>query len=117
MPTYDYACTSCGSFDALRPMGQRDLPVACPHCGEPSPRVFAFGAHLAQIDETTRRAMDINERAAHVPHSSRNPDGYLRLRHPSGCSCCAGSTKQSKTRVLPNGNKMFAGSRPWMISH
>ena len=117
MPTYDYACASCGSFDALRPMGQRDLPVACPQCGEQSPRVFAFGAHLALVDETTRRAMDINERAAHVPHSTRNPDGYMRLRHPSGCGCCSGSAKQSKTRVLPNGNKMFAGSRPWMISH
>ena len=28
MPTYEYACASCGSFDALRPMGQRDQPVA-----------------------------------------------------------------------------------------
>ncbi len=35
MPTYDYACPSCGGFDALRAFAQRDEPAACPDCATP----------------------------------------------------------------------------------
>jgi putative FmdB family regulatory protein len=33
MPLYEYFCADCAApFEALRPMGQADHPIACPHC-------------------------------------------------------------------------------------
>jgi putative FmdB family regulatory protein len=34
MPFYEYRCSACGeSFVTLRPMPERDEPIACPECG------------------------------------------------------------------------------------
>ena len=71
MPTYDYACPDCGGFDAFRSLSQRNEPAACPDCGTASPRVFATAPRLALLEGSTRRAMDVNERARHEPHRSR----------------------------------------------
>lgn len=114
MPTYDYACTSCGGFDALRPYGQRDEPAACPDCAAPSPRVFAAMPRLACVSTETRRAMDLNERARHEPQTSGN---YARMRHPAGCGCCSPGTRRTATVTAANGAKAFPTKRPWMISH
>jgi putative FmdB family regulatory protein len=117
MPIYDYMCSDCGNFDALRPTARRDDAAECPACGELSVRVFANGPHLARLDADTRRAMDGNVRAAHAPVSSKDYEsGYKRLKHPSGCGCC-GTSKRSATQTFANGNKTFVGKRPWMISH
>ena len=113
MPTYDYACTACGGFDALRSLSQRNEPAACPDCGAVSPRVFATAPRLALMEGSTRSAMETNERARHEPKSSRD---YARLRHPAGCGCCAPG-QRGATVTAPNGNKAFPGKRPWMISH
>jgi putative FmdB family regulatory protein len=114
MPTYDYACANCGGFDALRPVGARDEPAACPHCAAPSPRVFASAPRLALMEPATRLAVARNERARHEPTASRD---YQRLRHPAGCGCCSAPTKRGGSLAAPNGLKVFAGKRPWMISH
>lgn len=114
MPTYDYECAGCGGFDALRPLSQRDEPAACPECGAAAPRVFAAAPRLALLEGSTRRAMDVNERARHEPRSSRD---YQRLKHPAGCGCCSGGRSSKKTATAPNGAKSFPGHRPWMISH
>ncbi len=92
MPTYDYACSGCGT---------------------PSPRVMAAAPQLALLDPGTRGAMDTNERARHAPRSSAE---YTRLRHPAGCGCCKPGGR-SATVTGANGAKAFAGKRPWMISH
>lgn len=113
MPTYDYACPDCGGFDAFRSLSQRNEPAACPDCGRGSPRVFATAPRLALLEGSTRRAMDVNERARHEPHSSRD---YQRLRHPAGCGCC-GTGRSKATVTAPNGAKAFPSKRPWMISH
>lgn len=113
MPTYDYACPACGGFEALRTLSQRDEPAACPDCGTASPRVLSAAPRLAWLDVTTRRAMDVNERARHEPQSSRD---YQRLRHPAGCGCCSPG-RRSATVTAANGNKTFPSKRPWMISH
>lgn len=113
MPTYDYACPSCGGFDAYRLLSQRNEPAACPDCGTASPRVFASAPRLALLDGATRVAMDTNERARHEPKSSRD---YQRLRHPAGCGCCSGVGRKA-TVTAPNGAKAFPSKRPWMISH
>jgi putative FmdB family regulatory protein len=113
MPIYDYACASCGGFDALRLFAQRDEPAACPDCGGPAPRVFTAMPRLACLTGDTRRAMEINEKARHVPQTSGN---YQRLRHPAGCGCCQPG-KRSATVTSPSGAKAFPSKRPWMISH
>lgn len=114
MPTYDYECRDCGGFDALRPLGERDAPAACPACGAASPRVFASAPRLALMEDGTRRALAVNERARHEPRSSRD---YQRLRHPAGCGCCSTGRSGSRTVTAANGAKSFPGQRPWMISH
>jgi putative FmdB family regulatory protein len=114
MPTYDYACNACGGFDAFRSLSDRNEPTPCPECGTASPRVFASAPRLALMESTTRRSMDINERARHEPKSSRD---YQRLKHPSGCGCCSTAGKRGATVTGANGNKAFPSKRPWMISH
>ena len=47
MPTYDYACPSCGGFDAFRSLSERNEPAACPDCGTASVRVFV----TARVDD------------------------------------------------------------------
>jgi putative FmdB family regulatory protein len=113
MPTYDYRCEACGGFDALRSMGERDQPVACPGCGRPAPRVMASAPRLALLEAPLRTALATNERACHEPRRSGD---YARLAHPAGCGCCSGG-KRGATVHGANGNKAFPGKRPWMISH
>ncbi len=67
MPTYDYACPACGGFDAYRSLSERNEPAYCPDCGTASPRVFATAPRLALMDDATRTAMGIHERALHEP--------------------------------------------------
>jgi putative FmdB family regulatory protein len=114
MPTYDYACTGCGGFDAFRSLAQRNEPAACPDCGAGSPRVFATAPRLALMDGGVRSAMATNERARHEPQSSKD---YARLRHPAGCGCCASGIGKKATVTGANGAKAFPSKRPWMISH
>lgn len=118
MPTYDYACPSCGGFDALRPSSERNEPCACPDCGTPSPRVFAHAPRLSCVTDQVRQAHDTNERAQHAPRSSRDTEGsYSRMRHPAGCGCCSPGARKTTTYTAPNGAKSFPTKRPWMISH
>jgi putative FmdB family regulatory protein len=113
MPTYDYECAGCGGFDALRSVSRRDEPAACPRCGAAAPRVMSAAPRLALMADGTRRAIAVNERAAHEPKRSGD---YARLRHPAGCGCCSGA-KRSATVTAPSGAKAFPSKRPWMISH
>jgi putative FmdB family regulatory protein len=113
MPTYDYECVDCGSFDALRSMADRNQPAECPGCGSAADRVMVAAPRLAQISDQQRSAMATNERARHEPASSRD-DG--RYRHRAGCSCCS-SVKSKATVTTRQGNKFFPSHRPWMISH
>lgn len=119
MPTYDYHCTACGGFDALRSLSQRNEPAPCPSCEAASPRVFFSAPRLACTSPEQRRAHDTNERARHEPRRSRDvaEGSYARMRHPSGCGCCSGASKRGSTVTAPNGAKTFPTKRPWMISH
>jgi putative FmdB family regulatory protein len=113
MPTYDYACTTCGGFDAIRTLTQRNDPATCPDCKAASSRVFVTAPRLALMDGGTRTALSTNERARHEPKTSRD---YARLKHPAGCGCC-NTGKRGATVTGANGNKAFPSKRPWMISH
>ncbi len=72
MPSYDYACATCGGFEAIRRLAERDEPCACPGCGAAAPRVLAFA----------------DARNAASPTSTRNEANYQRFKHRSGCACC-----------------------------
>jgi putative FmdB family regulatory protein len=113
MPTYDYTCSACGGFDALRSLSNRNEPAACPDCGAASPRVFVSAPRLALMDSGARSAMGINELARHEPKRSGD---YARLKHPAGCGCCS-SSRNKATVTTHNGAKAFPSKRPWMISH
>lgn len=41
MPFYDYDCTSCGAFRALKPMREAGTPQPCPRCGTAAARALA----------------------------------------------------------------------------
>lgn len=110
MPNYDYDCPRCGGFTQTRPMAQSAEPCACPDCGTPSPRAFFSTPFLAAMEPATRRAIGINEQAAHAPKRSKS------LGHGPGCSCCGPKTA-SKTLYRADGAKSFPAGRPWMISH
>ena len=113
MPTYDYDCKECGSFEAIRSISLRNEPAACPVCTQAAARVMVSSTGLAYLDGTTLRAMDANERSRHEAKSSKN---YVSHKHPAGCGCCS-SSKKTTTVTGKNGNKMFPSKRPWMISH
>lgn len=120
MPTYDYECAACGGFDAFRTLAERNRDADCPACGLASRRVIGSAPGLSAMAGGTRRAIEANERAANAPMSSKEyaAGGYARLRHPSGCGCCAGASKgRGSTVRAPGGAKAFPGKRPWMISH
>jgi putative FmdB family regulatory protein len=105
MPTYEYGCRSCGPFDALRPMAERDVPASCPACGAPSPRGLFSAPALFSLSQEKRLAHATNERAAHAP------------RYRSGCMSGCGCSLHGKSTKTRNGAKAFPAKRPWMISH
>ncbi len=114
MPTYDYQCHDCGGFEARRSVSERDAAICCPDCGAASERVMSAAPRLALMSDGTRRAIAVNERAAHEPKRSGD---YARLKkHPSGCGCCS-TSKRGATVTAPNGAKSAPNRRPWMISH
>ncbi|MFZ2989930.1 FmdB family zinc ribbon protein [Ideonella sp.] len=113
MPTYDYACATCGGFEAFRSLARRDEPALCPDCDALAPRVLVAAPRLALMDGGIRTAHATNERARHEPQRSGD---YARLKHPAGCGCCS-TSKRSATLTGANGNKAFPSKRPWMISH
>jgi putative FmdB family regulatory protein len=105
MPTYDYQCHHCGTFEAMRPISDRDAPAMCPQCGSKAERVLISAPRLADMGGDLRLAMATNEKSRHEPKLSSS------VRHPKGCVCCTSSAKKSDAA------KAFANKRPWMISH
>jgi len=110
MPIYQYECDSCGSFDVMRSIADRDLPHLCPGCGMQTTRAITAGAMLALMPASRRDAFATNERSANEPTSSKS----LGYRHGPGCSCC--KPKASSGDAARASMKSPAG-RPWMISH
>jgi putative FmdB family regulatory protein len=76
MPTYAYACASCGPFDAMRSIADRDRDVTCPGCGGESARLVS-AARLARPGD-----------APGGPSGESDTGSYRRMRHAAGCECC-----------------------------
>ena len=116
MPVYEYECTACGGFSAVRRLAEYKEPQPCPDCGTPSPRALHTAPAYSGMPSTDRKAHAINERSAHEPRSSK--DGAATgHRHGPGCGCGSGSIGRSKTVTASDGSKTFPAKRPWMISH
>ena len=80
MPTYDYDCASCGSFEKMRAVRDRDAPAACPGCGVDCVRAFGGVPHLVRAGEGSQGDGAGSERTA---------GSYQRMRrHPKACACC-----------------------------
>jgi putative FmdB family regulatory protein len=113
MPIYDYRCSECGEFSALRKMSEASESVSCPECGEMASRIIS-APYLALMDRNTRVANERNEKSAHEPRKVR--------RSSCGCSgthtCKTDSASQAAKSNL-NGLQMQTKktARPWMIGH
>ncbi len=82
MPSYEYACGDCGSFDAIQSLAFWDRPVACPGCGELAPRALSSPMLAFTATDTTG-----------APRSAA---------HASGCGCCStGRRSKPKAPVAP----------------
>jgi putative FmdB family regulatory protein len=69
MPTYGYACGTCGAFDVMRPMAADEEPALCPRCGATGRRVFG-GPGLRSMQPGLRRALDAQHRSTDAPEVS-----------------------------------------------
>ena len=108
MPVYDYLCSDCGPFTAMRPMLEFDQPQPCDECGEAAPRALLTAPAMFGSDLGRRRAAEVNERSAHEPKRAK--------RHPASCGCCSGGGG-NKLRAEAMAAKSFPAKRPWMIGH
>ncbi|WP_425506162.1 FmdB family zinc ribbon protein [Sphingomonas aerophila] len=103
MPLYDYDCTACGPFTALRPMALFRDPCDCPACGADAPRALLGAPALAGMDQTRRDPPGSKE-----PHASS--DRSPKAAHPAGCGCCA--RRSPFPGALASKGRVFASSGP-----
>lgn len=128
MPLYDYKCPQHGVFQELAPMAEHDQPKPCPQCATQSARVIVLPPEIAQMIKEKRDAMERNEKAKEAPdfmtsaqyheREKEKQEKHLfdnRHKHGNGCGC--GQKRRSNLMYTAEGNKMFPGMRPWMISH
>jgi putative FmdB family regulatory protein len=74
MPVYDYACSECGAFEAVRRISERDDPAACPTCGATAVRVTVGAPSVGSSGDSSQ---------------PQNDDvGSYGMRHRGGCLCC-----------------------------
>ncbi len=88
MPLYDFDCPTCGSFEKLRTLAQREQPLACPSCGAITKRIFAPSGFCLSASLRLR------------DNSNTEPQRLKRDKEPSA----------SRLHTYPQG-------RPWMIGH
>ena len=104
MPAYEYACGSCGKFQATRPIAEAAVPHACPECGELAPRALA-SPHVRTAGAAIRYVAEArNEKSAHEPateHRLKGTTGHHRNAHAHHGHAHASPRSQ----------------RPWMIGH
>ncbi|MAK92100.1 MAG: formamidase [Oceanospirillaceae bacterium] len=128
MPLYDYKCQSHGVFQELAPMAEHDQPKPCPQCAAMSARVIVLPPEIAQMIKEKREAMERNEKAREAPdvmtaaqyqeRETEKKERHLfdnKHKHSSNCGC--NNKRKSNLMYTADGNKMFPGMRPWMISH
>ncbi|MFA6179393.1 MAG: zinc ribbon domain-containing protein [Candidatus Methylopumilus sp.] len=119
MPLYEYACTTCGVFSALRRMSESALPAMCEECGEISERIVS-APHLAILEKSQRTAHERNEKSAHEPKTARRSSCGCAGSHTCGTGAAESKAKSaSATKANPQGLQMQTKktARPWMLAH
>ena len=115
MPLYGYNCVACGPFSAWGSMLGHDEPMACPACGQASPRMIA-APNLACASGSVRLAHERNERSAHEPRTVSHEQ-----LHREGGSREHGHTHANAHRPPPSasrlGKNLRQSSRRSMIGH
>ncbi len=121
MPLYEYECSSCGVFSALRKMSESSLAVQCEECGEMGERIIS-APHLAVLSATQRSAHERNEKSANEPRVGRR----------SSCGCAGSHTCKTKSEREKPASKAAGKpednrpgfqmqtkktARPWMVGH
>ncbi|MAD45261.1 MAG: formamidase [Oceanospirillaceae bacterium] len=128
MPLYDYKCPEHGVFQELAPMREHDQPKPCPQCAAQSARVIVLPPEIARVVKEQQQARERNEKARESPdvmtagqYQEREAEKAARQafdnRHKHGSQCGCGEKRRSNLMYTAEGNKMFPGMRPWMISH
>ncbi len=118
MPVYEYECETCGCFDDVRTVAERDTPATCPECEGLAARVLFSAPRFSTVSSAVRQAHATNERSAHQPRSTRDADAGTSAsarRHGNGCACCV--PRRSGKQQNADTSKSFPSRRPWMISH
>lgn len=106
MPIYEYECQSHGTFEELCPSTQRDAPLRCPQCNEPSRRRMS-SPRLCGLPRAVMEAHARNERSRHEPRVQHRHEGCTQAHRPS--------TQPSQQRGGPG--YVYSGPRPWVIEH
>ena len=116
MPVYDYKCRTHGIFNELATFAESQQPQACPECQAPSPRVICLPPEIFKMPAELKKAHMTNEKAQHEPEFSSAERRKSDHVHKHGCGC---SDKKVGLKLMytAQGEKMFPGMRPWMISH
>ncbi|MBI3775148.1 MAG: zinc ribbon domain-containing protein [Gammaproteobacteria bacterium] len=109
MPVYEYECTGCGEFSAIKPMSHATQPCACPHCGTASARKIS-APFIAGMSAPLRQAWARNEKSAHEPATARKS-----ACGSSGAHTCR--TKVSDTAAPRVQQSTRRNQRPWMLGH
>lgn len=108
MPIYDYLCSTCGPFEARRPMSESGAPELCTDCRMPAPRIVS-APRLNLMSSHNRYAETRNEKSAHEPDVVHT----LQPSHVGGSH--AHSKHQQHNHKHAHGRR--APARPWMLGH
>jgi len=92
VPTYEFLCEDCGSFEERRSFEEAG-EAACPECGAEARRVYTM-PNTKRVPAGLSKAMERAEKSSHEPEVVRRPAG--------------GSGK---------GHRHGHGGRPWSIGH
>ncbi|HNY17325.1 MAG TPA: zinc ribbon domain-containing protein [Treponemataceae bacterium] len=91
MPTYEYACDSCGhDFEAVQKMSDPALDT-CPKCGKKIRRVFSGGIGIS-FKGSGFYVNDSGSSSSTSTSSGKKSSGKGKASCPSGsCPGCSGS--------------------------
>lgn len=86
MPTYEFLCEDCGSFEKHRSFQEASDPMTCPSCGEEARRVYSMPA-TGKAPTAFSNAMHRAEKSAYEPEVARQPAGGVKYRSGHGGHC------------------------------
>ncbi|MGP4806311.1 FmdB family zinc ribbon protein [Agrobacterium cavarae] len=101
MPMYEYSCSACGPFTAIRPLAAFREPCACPACDAAATRDLLSAPALVSMERARRGP------ASNGCEESSYP---AKAAHPAGCGCCV---RRSPIPVaLSSKGRVFTSSGP-----